>query len=103
MNLGCLGNGWNEFHKSWNPPNGDELWSRVGYPLKDLNGKELKGSTTLYKFPWYLRPLGLWYRFKCWRKTGKWPERVLYFSEEQQRDKEIFLEVHKNLDQYFSY
>lgn len=82
----------------WNPPN-VSLW---GYPdFRDLNGKPLQNQS-IYKFPWYLCYMPLWYKFKHWCKNGEWPVSVLYFSDEQQLDKKIFLEVVQHPQWYYT-
>lgn len=100
-----LGNGWNEFHQSWDPPGGNVPLAVVDKPeFKDLNGRPLGPSRSpFYKFPWYMRFMKIWYGLRCLWQTKSWPVSVLYFPDELQRDKEIFLEVIKNPGQYFSY
>lgn len=78
---------WNDFHKNWNPPGGEVPWVCLEY---EDDAKFVKGRS-LYSFPWYLRFMDLWYGFRCWLKTDKWPDRILYFPDKFKRDKELYL------------
>src|SRR6266852_766868 len=82
--------------RDWDPPHGD-------MPLEQLASAELMdakyaSSASIYRFPWYLRFMNLWYGFKCWRKNGQWPIRILYFNREHKLDGELFPKIHAEIE-----
>src|SRR6266852_6211874 len=106
MSMERLVSGWKVSHGmgNWNPPDVSlDCLNPAGF--RDLNGNPLKGSRlpVIYKFPWYLSFLYLWHGIKHWCKTWRWPDKILYFSDEEQRDKEIFLEVVQHPQNYLRY
>ncbi len=72
--------------------------------FRDLNGRKFIKTrrASIYKFPWYLSFLYLYYGIKHWWKTRKWPLRILYFPNDKQLDKVIFLEVIQHPQNYYS-
>lgn len=86
---------WNEFHKSWNPPCGNVPFEVFANPY--TVDEKFTRDLGFYTFPWYLKPLWIWYGLRTLITTGKWPERILYFSKERQKDKELYLEIQAEL------
>lgn len=90
--------GWNEFHKSWNPPHGEVLLNDLDAPT----GIDAK-FVSCWKPRWYQT---LWYGLRHWLRTKTWPARIWYIPEgigNKKRFLEIYAEVSKNPERYLRY